>query len=262
MAKTLAEIEAEKALADKIKQADEQKRKEEEARGQGDIFTPPNDATAPKAGITEEEAIRRVEKARREEKDKLYAQLEAEKAKQRTIELDMAKLTAQLEEMKASASGKSEVEARLKEAQDKQSELVLKLNLIQEQYETKIKEYEDKTKKIELDAYRERVIREAGNKILPELVTGDSKEAIDNSVAKARQRYAEIEEQVKTGKIVENKNTPPPPGLDGNPGNRQNVKQADELTFEELSKLSPEERERIRYTERKKAEQEFKQSTK
>jgi len=57
--------------------------------------------------------------------------------------------------------------------------------------------WEEAEKKRELLKYRDKAIAAAGDKILPELVSGASEEEIDRAVEIAKARYAEFEQRVK-----------------------------------------------------------------
>ena len=145
-----------------------------------------------------------VSKARKEEKDKLYPQISSlkeevsnltEKSNKHLLALEgkdkeIQEVKKQLEEAKSNV-GKSdnekitsltkEIEKLGKELEKAKS---AKINL--EEIENKIKsEYEVKL-------HREVKLREAGEEIIPELVSGTTKEEIDASIEISKKRYKEI----------------------------------------------------------------------
>lgn len=152
-----------------------------------------------------------IANARRQEKEKLYPQIKKleddknaliEKNNNNLLALgekdsEIASLKKQLKELtEASTKGDSEVVKQLKkQVSDLQKENEdLKANTVsREDVENEIKaEYEVKL-------YREQQLREAGDHVIPELITGSTKEEIDASIELAKKRYEEISSKVLNG---------------------------------------------------------------
>lgn len=141
-----------------------------------------------------------IARARKEEKDKLYpriTQLETEVKEyiKRNNELLVASETAKAEvdAMKAKlvASGKDD-SVELAKLKKDLADLTAQYTELQKTIPN-AEAIEAKYKAIyEVKLYREAKLREAGTTIIPELVSGETKEEIDASIEKAKARYAEI----------------------------------------------------------------------
>lgn len=145
-----------------------------------------------------------VAKARKEEKDKLYPQIkdlkeengkltEKVNAQLLTIESkdkEITALKAELEEAKnaTSKSDDDKVKALKKEIKDLKAE-----KEALEKDKVDVTEIENNIRaEYEVKLYREQKLREGGNEIIPELVTGVTKEDIDASFEVAKNRYNDI----------------------------------------------------------------------
>lgn len=163
--------------------------------------TEPPKAEPPKSTVNFEDLVAR---ARKEEKDKLYPQIEGLKKekdsltekinghlltiaeKDKTIET----LTAELDNVKTTANKNDDEVVKTLKAEVK----ALKKSIADmEQEKVDVSALEEKIKgEYEVKLYREQKLREGGTEIIPELVGGLTKEDIDNSFEVAKQRYADI----------------------------------------------------------------------
>lgn len=147
--------------------------------------TPPSEPTAPAISAADLDAAR--EKARSDEKSKLYPQIETAKAaateateKSEALEQELAKTQKQLSDLRAGnsdamASVNAQIEAL--EAKNKKTEQAM---------ENLATEAALRVRSSELATYRQTKISAAGLANFAELVSGDTEEAIDTSVAAAK----------------------------------------------------------------------------
>lgn len=186
--------------------------------------------------VTAEEIKNRIEKARMEEKEKLYPQLEralndaAEKAKkldelakaQQEYAETTKKLTEELQALKAGVKtdGQLDIEAMVANvAQSTAAELKKGYDEQISKLSVALEEQKRLAEQRDLALFKEEAIRKAGgeSEIIPELVTGNSREEILAKVESAkaiRQRIrAEALKQIQetgggTGQLTLNTNTP------------------------------------------------------
>jgi hypothetical protein len=145
-----------------------------------------------------------ITKARKEEKDKLYPQIKdlkkanedlTEKNNKNLLSVEskdkeIADLKAKIEELQTSTSKSDSdaVKTLKKEVKDLKATIAdmetTKVNV--EEIEGRIKD------EYEVRLYREQKLREAGEGVIPELVTGLTKEDIDASVKASQERYQSI----------------------------------------------------------------------
>lgn len=152
-----------------------------------------------------------IANARRQEKDKLYPQIKKLEEEKKTLteknnnhlltigqkDARIQELEKQLESVNANASkGASERETSLlSEIETLKSTIAnMEANTVsREALEEEIKaEYEVKL-------YREQKLREVGDTVIPELITGTTKEEIDASIEVSKQRFNQITERVLGG---------------------------------------------------------------
>jgi hypothetical protein len=157
---------------------------------------------AKKEGLTEEEVNKRVEAARKEEKDKLYPQLQALNDSLKDVQATLAAERKEKDEAKKKADEEAEAKRVAKLSSDeRQNEVLTRLEeqLREERLarEAFRKELEDRDKKEELRKYRDGLIQAANGEIIPELVIGSTKEEIDNAFERAKARYAEYVARAK-----------------------------------------------------------------
>lgn len=147
-------------------------------------------------GLTEDEVNKRIEAARKQEKDKLYGQIESLRT---TVES-----LANAAKAEQDAKEKAEAEAKAKADQDRQAKLsdteriAENMRRIEEQLAKEAaerqrleQELRDEREAAELERYRQQVLS-GETDIIPELVQGKSQTDIDRSVARAKARFQEL----------------------------------------------------------------------
>lgn len=190
MAQSAEELEAQKEIAEQ--------EMEEQVQAAGDEA----EAEARVEGVAEEEVQRRVEAARKEEKDKLYPKIEElsnlVKEQQEYIREQKDKQAA--EEEKAAAAAEKRRLAKLSE-EERETEARHRLEeQLKEEREARIaleSRIAEKERANQLEEYRQGALRAAGERIIPELVVGNSEEEIDAAVQTAKAKYEEIENQLR-----------------------------------------------------------------
>lgn len=178
-----------------------------------------------------------IAKAREEEKAKLYPQIEKLK-KDKSDLLDAAsehqKTITKLEKDLAKQKTLNEkLSADLEEGNSSNKtvqELTLTISQLERQLEETTVAHEQELSKIQLDAIKKERIAEAKGAILPELVTGNTVEEIEESVEKAKARYAEIVASVAS--TQSNRMPMSNPSF-------QNTQLTSEASIEDISKMSP-----------------------
>lgn len=198
-----------------------------------------------------------IKKARQEEKDKLYPQIEAERNKTRELteknndlllkvgqlQSDYDRVKAELDSIKEGKGIKeSEVVTKLKEDNanlkkeyDALKNSVVDENLLRQEIEKEVKaQYE-----VELYKVEKMSSDEFKGQIIPELVTGTTKEEIDESLEHSKNRYLEliggVPQQGGTSQ-VNPQQVPTPPA--GNP-TVQNFTQG-VVTTDDINAMTPE----------------------
>lgn len=149
------------------------------------------------AEVAEEEVNKKIEAARKQEKDKLYKEITDLKSSVESLtELAQAERQAK-EDAENKADGIAEKERQ--KSLSTEEKLAEKLNtleerLVKEGEERQILKQELQKAELtrELESYRTLVLNEAGDEIIPELVTGNSKEDIDRNVAVAKAKYEQL----------------------------------------------------------------------
>jgi DNA repair exonuclease SbcCD ATPase subunit len=149
-------------------------------------------AKAPES-ISKEEVSRLLEKARADEKAKLYPELEKSKGVVTSLEEKIAELTKQseerhkeLESLRAGETDKAEsINRELRELKEQNTKLSSAIDRVSQ-------EAAERIRKSELASYREKKIRSAGIKHLDDLVVGDSEEDIDKSIEATKKREDDL----------------------------------------------------------------------
>jgi len=206
-------------------------------------------------GITREEfeeAIRSaVEKARREEKEKVYPVIDELKKRLSVLEKEREEAVKRAEEEERA---KLSVEERLGlEIQDIRKEFEGRLKKAEEER----RHLEENLRQAELRAFKERRLREEGVTELAELIDGSTEEEIEEKIKVAKQKLDVIREQVaqKVSEEVKAKvsatQTPPPTAPAKVPEAMTG------LTIEQIRELKPEEFEKLWPQIEKMAESEF-----
>jgi len=183
-----------------------------------------------------------MEKVRKEEKDKLYPQLEHSKQMQGQLQKQIETLENQMELVKTDDNKK--VEKKSEEFNTLQSSLddMKKDNVIlRQQQEALVTESQNQILAMRLDTYRANAIAKAGPRLIPELVLGRTEAEIDAAIMESKKRFNDIETSVKNV-LTNNKANAPIPSIGGQPpqplGNPQS---AQELTADAINHMSAEE---------------------
>lgn len=190
MANTVEELEA------------QQRQAEQSAQQQVEDAAQQAAQEAQAQGATPDEVKAAVEKARKEEKDKLYPLIE--ELKNSIKELQDNARTEREEKDRIKAEAEAEKERRRQEKlsdSEKTIEAIKRLEekLAEEREERRKSEdrWETHRRETSLQTYRDRVIQAAGDEIIPELVTGNTEAEIDRNAEIAKTRYAELAAQFK-----------------------------------------------------------------
>lgn len=162
-------------------------------------------------GLSENEIKKLIQAARSEEKDKLYPQIQELKG---LVKEQQEYIRAEKDRQeKAAQEDEDKKEARRLAKLSEEDRLAEKFNRLEEQLKQEREERQsleaERTKeqrKRDLASYREAALRVAGDKIIPEMVYGDSETEIDNAIVKATQKYEELEQRLRSerGQKVKN----------------------------------------------------------
>lgn len=157
---------------------------------------------ASKQGLSEEEVREKVERVRKEEKDKLYPQIEEVKTALKEVQATLRAEREEKEKIKREAAEKAEAERQAKMSEtDKTKEVLIRLEeQLNEERAERVRfeqRLAESQRQDELRRYREQVLRAAGDEIIPDLVRGTSETEIDESVKLAKARYEEYMEKIK-----------------------------------------------------------------
>lgn len=156
-----------------------------------------------------------IQKVRKQEKDKLYTEIQKKDTKIKELEGEILLLNNRL---------KSSTETSINEQEELRTE-------VQKLSET-VAELKKDIRRKELDLFKERALKEAGDELILDLVSGETEEEILSSIEVAKQRYQEIVEKAisKKPKVEVPK-----------PTNPQQPKSIKQLTAQEIAKMSPKE---------------------
>lgn len=156
-----------------------------------------------------------IQKVRKQEKDKLYMEIQKKDTKIKELEGEILLLNNRL---------KSSTETSINEQEELRTE-------VQQLSET-VAELKKDIRRKELDLFKERALKEAGDELILDLVSGGTEEEILSSIEVAKQRYQEIVEKAisKKPKVEVPK-----------PTNPQQPKSIKQLTAQEIAKMSPKE---------------------
>lgn len=190
MANTVEELEAQRQAA------------QAEADANAEAAATEAQQQAEAQGLSEEEVQQRVEAARKEEKDKLYPKIEELQNSLKEVQEHFKQEREAKEKAEQEAQARAEKARQAKLSEDeKQSEL---LKRIEEKLDDERKQRTElearlasKEREAELRTYRENAIRAAGDRIIPELVYGNSEAEIDVAIGRAKSKYEEIERTLK-----------------------------------------------------------------
>lgn len=197
---------------------------------EGDIITVPTDAPIVEQFV--EDAMKKasktfteddVENIRKQEKDKMYKRLEEADARVKAMEEQMSLIAQEREAARKEAEERAAKEAELLRERElnelsakelllkREDEFNVKLSQIEQDYKSRFEEIEsqrqaqaallDQERRYqELTSYRQRRMQDEQEAIIPELidlVTGNSEEEIENSIAVLRERSNAIIESIQ-----------------------------------------------------------------
>lgn len=160
--------------------------------------TPPTDPPVTNPTLSGTVAFEElIAKARQEEKDKLYPVIDSWKKKHNDSLLVIGERDKTIKEL---TTAKADLEKQISESNGKGAEKhekeVSALKATITGLELKIADYEakltDSESKYALELYKLKKIAEAGNALIPELVTGSNEAEIDASIEASKTRYMEI----------------------------------------------------------------------
>lgn len=180
-----------------------------------------------------------IAKARKQEKDKLYPQIQKLEGEVATLtEKSNAHLLTIGEKEEEIADLKKQIKDFTANSTNNTSEREKALQQEVESLQTKIKDFETNTcSREEIEAeikaeydikfYREQKLREVGDEAITELIVGSTVEEIDKSVEIAKERYQQITNKILGGVTIPVANT-----------NTSNFQQK-ELKLEDIANLDP-----------------------
>jgi DNA repair exonuclease SbcCD ATPase subunit len=191
----------------------------------GDIIVP----TEPKEEVKAEEPTSKyfteedINKARQQEKDKLYGRLEEAQNRMKSMEEQLSVLAKEREEAIKQAEEKARAEAELQKQREleelsakdlltkKEDEFNQRINTVEQEWAEKFQQLEaerqaqaallEKERALQaLEVYRQRRVHEESESIIPELIDliqGNSEEEIENSIGVLRARSSAIIESIQ-----------------------------------------------------------------
>jgi DNA repair exonuclease SbcCD ATPase subunit len=164
-----------------------------------------------------------INKARQQEKDKLYGRLEESQNRMKSMEEQLSILAKEREDAIKQAEEKARAEANLQKQREieeltakellskKEDEFNQRINQVEQEWSQKFQQLEserqaqaallDKERELQaLEVYRQRRIHEESESIIPELldlIQGNSQEDIENSISVLRSRSSAIIESIQ-----------------------------------------------------------------
>ncbi len=178
----------------------------------------PDNTPAPQPNmVSEQEVIARIEKARQEEKQKLYADLQALNAKLETANLSVSQLESIQQKLARAeadlaalgkaktAGGDIDIKALLNEAK---SAVEASLSEKIRQLEDRLAEKDREAVVARLSALKQQLVSDAKGRIIAAMVVGNTEEAIR---ASAKEAMAEYERIVAANVTNPGAPVPPPP---------------------------------------------------
>ena len=158
-----------------------------------------SDAT-PKASeetFSKEQVAEMLNKARQDEKSKLYKTIEKNKAEANKLVEDRDKVLGELNEAKDRLQLLQDANMSDIEKVNKQLELLAEQNkLLQAQVESVSKQAEERVRNSELSAYKQKQI-ESANLMFPEMVSGSTREEIDESIKMLKERESSVRQSLE-----------------------------------------------------------------
>lgn len=153
-----------------------------------------------------------IAKARKEEKDKLYPEITSLKSKNNDLLLVIGERDKKIAELDSKIS---ELEKQVEESTGKVSaskskeisELRATISKLEADLEISKRDTEEIKTRSELELYKVTKISQAGAEVIPELVSGSTREEIDAAIEASKQRYQEIISKATGGVRLPNPST-------------------------------------------------------
>jgi len=189
-------------MPDKTKQDNDTRQASDDKTSQTHDMTPQSDKAVEPTKSSErtysdKELSELVEKARAEEKNKVYSKLESFKSEKEKILSNLEELREAKKQLEADRDSLREGRASdLKSVNEELSQLREQNEKLQQAIDATVENSSRQIREHELRAYKADKIREAGLK-LTELVSGSSEEEIETAIKAAKKREDEIAEQVR-----------------------------------------------------------------
>lgn len=153
--------------------------------------------TEPEGMMTKEQVAELLQKAREDEKNKVYSKLDAVKGDKEKLEQTLAELEETKKKLEEDRDALREGRAtELKSVNEELGQLREQNKKLQESFQVAVDASAKKIREHELKAYKAEKVREAGIKIV-ELVSGEDEAAIDASIAAAKSREDQIAEELR-----------------------------------------------------------------
>lgn len=171
-----------------------------------------------------------IEKARTQEKSKLRDQMAALEAAKEAAALNAATLSKQVSDLTAALAALKQEPAKKDEAPAAQQKPEITQDILTKAVESALKRAEETIfspqlmkleeeakalraalEKRDLDAYRNQLIESNKDSIVPELVTGTTREEIDTSLVQAKQTFAKIAQALAAKMSASGTVLPPAP---------------------------------------------------
>ena len=153
-----------------------------------------------------------INKARKEEKEKLYKEINKLKAQ---LDEKVGRINELLlvigEKDETIKAKEKELAQKEKDSQKTDSEEVKALKLKLTELENALAQKDSEITTIKLDSYKATKMAQAGGELIPELVTGNTPEEIDMAIEKSKAKYLEIVGRVKAtiAPALDSNNIPP-----------------------------------------------------
>jgi hypothetical protein len=208
---------------EKKKLEEEKKKADEDAAKKVEVVSKEEMAVVLKKQREEFDAEKKkaIEDAASREKAKLYDTIEKHKTDLETlskkVKEDEEKKSKEAAELEAKRKDELDAKARIAELEKSQDEMRERFSTV---LDLENKKFTAELEKRDLALFREKLISEAKGEIIPELVSGKSKEELEQTAELAKERYKTIlenskkqtiDELIKSGKI------PGPDGKDKKP---------------------------------------------
>lgn len=145
------------------------------------------------------------EKARKEEKDKLYSEIKTLKEKTSDLEAAKAKAEKAISEASAELITASANDANKDKEKEKDVQMKEELVVLTQGLEKKISNLENELKIERLARYRAEKIAQEGTDLIIEMVQGNSEEEIDNSIKLAKEAFAKYAKPKEEKKEIQDK---------------------------------------------------------